>query len=314
LRVDDRILRQQHGIVRHDQLGSLGISAAALRWRLERGHWRRLLPQVYATVTGQLTDRQRAIAAALYAGAAAQIAGISALRMHGLRYVPPSDGPVHVLIPHHRRRASVGRVRIHRTTRLDRFPWRNGVLVVCSPARAVADASRACPELRDVRAMTAEVVQRGMATVAQLKAELRQARRNGSALFRQAVIEVADGVRSAPEADLRAALRGSAILGRIRWNARLTTPDGRALPTPDGWIEDVGIALEADSVEYHTSPGDWARTLERHNRLTQHGALVLHFPPERIRRRRLDVRRMVESAYAARRSSGATCAVRVQSG
>jgi hypothetical protein len=42
-------------------------------------------------------------------------------------------------------------------------------------------------------------------------------------------------------------------------------------------------ALAVDSREWHLSPGDWARTLARHARMTACGILVLHVTPAQIR-------------------------------
>jgi len=304
-----RLLREQHGIVRHDQLTELGLTRSALRWRLAKGQWREVLPRVYATFTGALNDDQRIIAARLYAGGDAQVAGLTALGLHGLRYAP-RDRLVHFLIPHARRVASVGFARIHRTTRLDRWPMRNGGAAICRPARAVVDAARLCADHRAVRAMVAEVVQRRLATVDELATELKAARRNGSAALRRAVAEVAAGTRSLPEAELRGALSESTVLPAIPWNPRLVTTGGAALPTPDGWLDDVGIALEVDSREYHLSPDDWERTMARHNLLAQHGALVMHFTPSQIRHAPSEVRRTVEQAYVERLAAGGRASVR----
>jgi hypothetical protein len=306
-----RLLKEQHGIVHLDQLREIGVSRATVRWRLRSGRWRTVLPQVYATFTGDCTDWQRTVAAALYAGPSAQVAGTSALRILGLRYLPADGGLVHILIPHGRRRVSTRFVRIHRAVSLDPRPWHNAGIPFCGPARAVVDAARELSSLRAVRAMVAEVVQRDLATVAKLRAELDRGRRNGSGLLRRALEVGADGARSAPEAELRLALAGSDLLPRVRWNPQLVDAGGRRLPTPDGWIDDVGLALEVDSREYHLSPEDWERTLARHTRFAEHGVLVLHFPPSRVRRH-AEVRAAVERAYRQRRQAGTRPAVRMR--
>lgn len=185
--------------------------------------------RVYATFTGVLTDRQQLIGAWLYAGPTAQIAASSALRLYGLRYLP-ADQRVHVLVAHRQRIQSVRIVQIRRTTRLDHDAVNNGVLRVCGPARAVIDAARSSLSLATVRAMVAQVVQEGMASVGQLRAELNLARRNGTALLRTTLAEVADGVRSVAEAALRS------LLGRSR-DARGETCAGRRARFCLTWAE-----------------------------------------------------------------------------
>jgi hypothetical protein len=121
---------------------------------------------------------------------------------------------------------------------------------------------------------------------------------------------VVGGARSAPESELRAILCGSRILPTVEWNVPLRADDGARLPTPDGWIDDVAVALEVDSREYHLSPEDWQRTLQRHNTLGRYGVLVLHFTPSEIRERPLVVRRAVEDAYLSRKSAGVSARVK----
>lgn len=179
-----QIRRDYRGIIHVDHLSALGLSRVALRWKVDSGRWQRVLPRVYATFTGRLTEQQRLMAAWLYAGSAAQIAGVTALQLHGVRHLPPAGNQVHLLIPHQQRIRPAGFVRVHRTTRPDRHALNNGVLRVCSTARATIDAALTCRSLPAVRAMLASVVQDGFATVEQLRSELDQARRNGSGFAR----------------------------------------------------------------------------------------------------------------------------------
>ncbi|MEE3918136.1 hypothetical protein V2I01_04395 [Micromonospora sp. BRA006-A] len=173
---------------------------------------------------------------------------------------------------------------IARALELDPQARRTALYPVCSPARAVVDAARDLRGLRPVRATVAEAVQRGFTDLDSLDAEIRRARRSRTALIRKAFAEITDGVRSAPETELRECLGSSRVLGEILWNPRLSAADGARLPTPDGYLADCAVALEVDSREYHLSPADWARTLDRHNELSRHGVLILHFTPAQIRR------------------------------
>jgi hypothetical protein len=148
--------------------------------------------------------------------------------------------------------------------------------------------------------VVAEVVQSRMATVAELHHELASAPRNGSAVLRQVLAEVADGVRSAPEGELRDLMRRSEILPAVLWNPVLATESGQVLPTPDGYIEEAGLALEVDSREFHLGANGWAATLERTNRWAAAGIAVLHLRPSQIRKEPERVLAQIERAYAAR--------------
>ncbi|MDG4783148.1 type IV toxin-antitoxin system AbiEi family antitoxin domain-containing protein [Micromonospora sp. WMMD961] len=302
---------RQQQIATRAQLLAAGYNDMYLYRQARRGRWQRVLPATYALVTGVLTDEQRRISAALYAGPQAQLTGLAALTWYGFRQLPRT-ADVHLVVPHEVRRRSVGYALVRRALALDARPRSSALYPVCSPARAVVDAARDLRELRPVRAIVAESIQRGFTDLGTLDEEIRRARRSRTALIRMAYAEVLAGTRSAPEAELRECLAGSAILPEVRWNPRLGTSDGAALPTPDGYLTDSAVALEVDSQEYHFSPGDWARTLERHNELSRHGVLVLHVTPAQLRQHPERIRRTVEDAHESRRGVGLTLRVRVR--
>jgi hypothetical protein len=299
---------RQHQIVTRAQLLAAGVTDMHMYRQARRGHWQRVLPATYALVTGVLTDEQRRISAALYTGRGSQVTGTAALNWYGFRYCPPS-GLVQLVVPHQTRRTSTGHAVVARALALDPRARDAGLYPVCSPARAVVDAARDLRQLRVVRAIVAESVQRSFTDLGSLDEEVRRAGRSRTALVRRALAEIMDGSRSAPEAELRECLAGSRLLPTIRWNPRLRRSDGLVLPTPDGYLDDAAIALEVDSQEYHFAPGDWARTLDRHNELSRCGILILHFTPAMIRRDPDRVRRTVEDAYRTRRGAGAATGV-----
>lgn len=295
----DEVAQRQQKILTRAQLLATGFDDMYLYRQTRRGVWQRVLPATYALFSGTLTGEQRRISAAIYAGPDAQLTGLAALRWYGFRYCPHTED-VHLLVPHHTRRKSAGHAVISRALTLDSRARLTANYAVCSPARAVVDAARDLRKLRPVRAIVAEAVQRGFTDLAALDAEIRRARRSRTALVRKAFSEVVSGTRSAPEAELRECLAGSRVLPAVLWNPRLVDAEGRRLPTPDGYLPEAGVALEVDSQEYHFSPEDWARTLDRHNELSRLGVLILHFTPAQIRRDPAAVRRIVEEAYATR--------------
>ncbi|MET7970277.1 hypothetical protein [Micromonospora sp. NPDC005305] len=302
---------RQQQILTRAQLLRAGFDDMFLYRQARRGHWQRVLPATYGLFSGVLTDEQRRISAVLYAGAEAQLTGLAALAWYGFRYGPPTNA-VHLIVPHHSRRKSSGHAVIARALTLDAKARHTPLYPVCSPARAVVDAARDLRQLRPVRALVAEAVQRGFTDLAALDGEITRARRSRTALIRKAFAEVVAGTRSAPEAELRECLSDSPLLPEVLWNPRLFTADGRSLPTPDAYVSEAAVALEVDSREYHFRPEDWARTLDRHNELSRLGILILHFTPAQIRREPARVRQMVEEAYAARRGLTVTAGVRAE--
>jgi len=256
------------------------MTEAELRSRLRPGgRWRIVLPGVYLVHDGDLTTGQREAAAVLYAGRASMITGLAALARMGVRVPIPQI--IDVLVPHQQRRQSKAFVRIHRTTRMPERPWRSDNLQWAPPARAVADADWDQTDIRSVRALVADAVQQGKSTIEQLAIELRAGPNQGSGVLRAALDEVADGIASVAEGDLRELIKNSG-LPEPMYNARLFI-GADFLAKPDMWWPDAGVAAEVDSREWHLSPAAWERTQARHARMSAHGILVLHYAPRRIR-------------------------------
>jgi hypothetical protein len=200
---------QQLGVITREQTVTVGLTRHALRHRLRlEGPWQGLLPGVYLAATGTPTLIQQEMAAMLYAGPGSVITGLAAVRQHHIR--GPVTELIDVLVPASRRRRDADFVRLHRTTRLPTQVWQLGPLRYVLPARAVADAVRDLTSLRDVRAMVADAVQRGHCRVPDLCTELNAGPSVGSKLFREALTDVADGIRSAAEGDLKNCWRNPA--------------------------------------------------------------------------------------------------------
>jgi hypothetical protein len=276
----NRILQEQHSVISRAQVFSCGMSRSALHLRIaSSGPWQRILPGVYLAVTGGLTQHQREMAALLYAGPASLITGPAAARRHGLR--SPGPDVVDLLIPARSRRQSAAFVRVHHSGRMPQRTVVTGKVRFAEAPRAVADAARFLTRFDDVRAVVCDAVQRRACTVADLVAELRAGPSAGSALLREALAEVGDGVRSVSEADFRILIVRS-DLPRPVFNAQLFDADGTFIAMVDAWWQDSGVAAEVDSRAYHLSAEDQDRTTERHDRLVAHGILTLHFPPKRL--------------------------------
>jgi chorismate-pyruvate lyase len=276
----DELLDQQYGLITRRQALDRRITRAALAHRLrECGTWQVLLPGVYLSCTGRPTGPQRLVAALLYAGPDSAITGPAALAAHGIR--GPESADVDVLVPVACQRQSIRFVRLHRSSRMPDAIQSVGPIRYAPAVRAVADAARGAQALSEVRAIVAGAVQRGKAGIVELGNELANGPIAGSALFRRVLLEVADGVRSAAEADLRELIKRERLPGPV-FNPRLYA--GRIfIGMPDAWWPEAGLAVEIDSREWHLSPGDWERTMARHSRMSTHGIVMLHYPPRRLR-------------------------------
>ena len=276
-----QVLRAQHHVIMRQQALLCGLPPSTLdRYIAPGGRWQRLLPGVYLALTGAATQDQREMAALLYAGPRSLITGSAAVRHHRLN--PPGPNLVDVLIPWTDRRQSAGFVRVHRTRRMPARRYRIGMIRFTKAPRAVADTARSLTRFDDVRHVVCAAVQRRVCTVTELTAELAAGPAAGATLFRDALAEIGDGVRSVAEADCRILILGS-DLPRPMFNARLFDANGVFIAVADAWWAEAGVASEVDSRAYHLSAEDQDRTTERHDRLLAHGILPLHFPPKRIK-------------------------------
>ncbi len=294
-----KLIRQQDSVVTRAQALRAGLSRHAIGHRLrDGGPWRLLLPGVYLALLGVPTQAQRATAALLYAGPHAVITGTAALRFYEFQQVPRRDNDVvDILIPARCQRSSTGCVRLHRTAHMP-LRWANGPSTrrYVYPARAVVDTARWLTDLREVRALVGDAVQNRHCAIAQLTDELRTGGTPQGALLRKVIAEVTDGVRSAPEAELRDLIIKSRLPVPL-FNPRLYLPNGTFIASPDAWWPDAGVAIEVDSRQWHLAPDDWERTMVRHSDLGQYGIVTLHVTPHQLRSAPAAFLRKAANAY-----------------
>ena len=289
-------LAGQRYVITRAQALDLGMTRDMLRWRVyATGRWQTMLPGVYLAVTGAPAMEQREMSALLYAGPAAVLTGPAALHRHGLR--APDTGVVDVLVPERCKRKSAAFARLHRTTTMPEEVCIDHGIGFVFTARAIADTVRQLSTIEDARAVVAEAVQTRRCRIDLLAEELRHAARQGSALLRQALAEVADGVRSAAEGDLHVLLRRSG-LPMPMFNPCLF--HGRSfIGKPDAWWREAGVAVEVESREWHLSPESWERTLQRDAQMSSYGIVVLHFTPRQIRTQPRAIIATIRQALAA---------------
>ena len=289
------LIERQDCVVSRAQALACGITRNALTHRLRQGGpWQPLLPGVYLTVSGTPTLVQKEMAAILYGGPRTVITGAAALRHH--RMPAPDSDIIDILIPAARHRQSVSYVMAHRTTRMPKLVFGPPSRDYALPARAAADAARWLTDLREVRAVVAGAVQSKRCTVAELSEELRAGGVRDSALLRLALEEVGEGVRSAPEAELRV-LIGKARLPMPLFNPRLYLLDGTFIAQPDAWWPEASVAIEVDSKSWHFQEATWEHTMDRHSDLGQYSIVTLHFTPHKIRTEPAFVIKRMTNAY-----------------
>lgn len=297
----------QLGLITSAQLAEIGVHTSTASRRAAGGMWTRVLPGVHLVDGGHPVRRQRELAALLYAGAPSMLTGTTALRRHGVRAVRLQEiaddeaerpEPVHVLLPHDRRRLSTGYGRLERTRRFPEDAVTIGGLRLAPVARATADAARRLRRPADVTALVAEVVHRGLTDVGALRVELEEGQKRGSGILRDALGPVDLGAASGPEVDLVRILEPSGIPA-VHYNVTVVDERGAFVAIPDAWLDDVGLAIEVDSVEHHAGPDGFAMTVQRNRRYAEAGVPVLPLLPRDLR----DPERTLGQIHRARRSA-----------
>lgn len=156
------------------QLRTAGVSQDTIAWNAGR-HWWVVLPCVYLVRRDTPTERQRQIAALLWAGPGAALAAATSAGLHGVRAADPG-GRVHLLVPAPKRSRSNTFAVARRTTLHDEDAVSRGVLRLSSPARSCIDAALQSTSAQTRSALLVEAVQRRIVTIDQLSEWLHRLR------------------------------------------------------------------------------------------------------------------------------------------
>ena len=245
------------------ELLTLGLPSEELALRCRpQGPWQHVLPGILLLARTPPTRAQLVRAALRYGGPQTLLTGVDALQLHGLRALP-ATGPVEILV--NRPLEPAAKVRVTRVRRLPDPVLRRGFLTA-PLARAAVDTARALRLPDEIRAVLTEVVRHGGVPVA----DLRQGLARASEPARRVLSELADGVRSVPQAWAKAVL-DDLPLPPPAWGVTLTTPEGHTLGVADAWWNDRALAWQFNT---RTPTPDLLRAA---------GAVVLHTTPTDLR-------------------------------
>lgn len=290
----------RNGVIRTARLLALGVSPGTITNRCRPGgRWQRVLPGLVLLHNGSPTTLQRNTAALMYGGKDSVLTGHAALAAHGHgRSASMSD--VLLLIPSEQYRLSNAFVRVERTWRMP-DPVLRGNLRCAPVTRAALDAARRTRVTNDCRALLADAIQRGGTTVDELAIELAEGSCRGTAVPRSVLRELGAGAHSVAEIDAQK-LYARSGLPPMQHNRAVETATSELIAIPDGWIDEVAMAWEIDSLEHHFTPHDHERTLARRARMQSHGIIVLAHLPRTVREQPGLVLQELRDHYALARS------------
>lgn len=288
-----RTIRCQWGLLTRRQARSGGLTDAAVRWALGRD-WEVVLPGVLHVDRSPLRQSQRMLAALLYAGPDAAIAGHAAAWWYGLTHAG-APRVIQVDVPAPARTRQARWVRVRRTRVPDRRIRHRGELCFVSPERAVVAAARE-HGTESATALVIEAVQRRLVSLDRLAHVNDALGRRHCAVVTRAIQAAAAGAWSMPELGLARLVEASAALPSMWCNPELFGPASEPLISPDGWFDDVGLAIMVHSMQFHDGPG-FDATIEADGELGSYGVTVVGFTPRAIEYSQDQVLRRLERAY-----------------
>lgn len=270
----------QAGLATRRQLRDLGWTAKQVRHRLAHD-WQLIYPRVVAPHRHAIEGQDRLVAATLWAGPAAVLTGLAGLRLLGLDHQVESR-TLSFLTADREWGKRHGDARVHRSDRAFTTHRRIAGIPVTTAARCLLDA--AAWELHPTEeqmALTLAVLQQGLARPQDVHRELRCARRNHTRGVSQGVRAFERGAWSRPEAVLGELLDSSEVLPHVCLNPKLVLPDG-TVRIPDGYLQEVALAIQVHSRTYHSREQDWQGTVEADADLIRAGIVVLGVTPRTL--------------------------------
>ncbi len=285
----DRELRElaagQHGVVTYRQARQHGLSAKAVRWRVEAGDWERCHEGVYRVAGAPPTPEQRLLAAVLAVGPDAVASHRSAAWLWGLARFTPHALEVAVARPRHPRPDGV---LVHRST--DLVPRHTTVtrgIRVTTPARTVVDLGAVVPPPTVVRAMEQWASERllSVVEVEVLRDEVGRQGRRGAGVVREILEARALGTEdpdSAAEAVMAELLRDAGLPVVFHHEVR----DGdRFVAEVDFAFPELKAYLEVDGLPSRSGEVAFERDRYRQNALSALGWMPIRVPAKDVTRR-----------------------------
>ena len=263
----------QHSVFTAQQARDAGYSSKQVRHRLRNGQWTVVLGSVYADRSAPITAVSLAHAAALAAGAGANVSHGTAAVLWDLRV--PHDPEVHIIVDPQRRLRIAG-LRPHRLELTEPEIAVVSGIPCTTLLRTLLDCLLWLPEEAG-RAMAVDALRRGLVTVEELRTALRRTgQRHGLGRAWSVVADVSAGAHSEAEVRVHRLMRRVGVVG---WTANAPVSDADGLI---GYVDllfaEVKVAVEIDGRAHHTDDVAFQRDRTRQNRLIRAGYHVLRFP------------------------------------
>lgn len=249
-------------IVTRRGCAELGITRSKVRAHLAARRWQMVFPGVYATHNGEVSWRERLLAAVSACGAGAVASGECALNLWSLTDREP---PVLTLaIPQARRcTARLPGVRVTRRRRLTRAR-RFGIPVVGAHQAVLDAAADTARDLDDVMSLLTAALRKKKTTVEQLRAELQHHPRHPRRTLLDEVLRAAsDGLESGAELRYRRDVEGAHGLPVMSSQVEVRDRHGAVVRRRDFEDRERGIVVEVDGEIFHRDRAQQDRRRDR---------------------------------------------------
>lgn len=272
-------------------IGSEALARGELSRHQLRTHYRAVLPNVYLPSDARASLRTRIVAAWLWSGRLAVIAGAAAAALHGARWIP-ENVPVELVHPNNRPPPGV---LTHRCALLDRETQVLDGRVVTTPERTAFDIGRGGAVRSAVVRLDALARATGFKVDDVLGVANSHPRTPGLRRLEAALDLVDPGAESPRESYLRLLLI-DAGLPRPQTQIPVLGADGVPVAHLDmGW-EDWMVAVEYDGDQHRTDRRQYVKDIRRSEMLKRMGWTVVRVVAED---HPADIIRRVRAAIAA---------------
>lgn len=258
-------------------LGTEALASGALTRGQLRWNYRAILPNVYVPSRQPVTLRVRTVAAWLWSGRTAVVAGRAAAELHGASWMP--DGaPVELLWRRPRPPAGI----VVRNERFDAGEIMEiGGMYVTTPARTAYDLSRHLAPLAAVTSLDSLARATGVDAASALTLWERYPRARGRVRSRQALDLMDAGAQSPKETWLRLLL---IEYGFPRPTTQIRVGDGFSEAFLDmGW-EGAKIGVDYDGDQHRTDRRRYVHDIGRNELVAREGWIDVHVVAEHSRR------------------------------
>ncbi len=275
----------QYGLVTRRQALDAGMTRRAIDWQLERGNWHRVHPQVYVYDGVARSWEQSLLAACLWGGTRALASHRSAAALWGLASMESSA--IEISTPRSLRSWSVV---VHRVTAGDtqKVVTKKRGIPLTGIDQTLFDLGGVIP-LHHLEVVLDDALNRRLTTLSSLESTvtiLARSGRLGSGALRR-LIKSRTGLAAIPESVLETRLLGLLETAQVPLpTSQYEIRDGgRFVARVDFAYPDLRIAIEADGFQHHSGRNAWQGDIQRRNRLTTAGWLVLHVTWRDLERR-----------------------------